>query len=596
MARAIRDHAIVGLIPVQNPDGRAHDTRYNSYAFDMNRDVLVGTQPEVSGRLQLLWKYPPQLFVDEHENSGNGYFFPPDADPIYHETPNGLYRQVEELYGPANARAFKAHGWRYETWRSGYDFFAQVYGDTVPTTQMGAVGMTFEQGDGTAYPARVRHHYTSALSTPVRRRDPSRERAAHSGAPPSSRRRRKDSDCRLEPNRIYNPGHDLLRHVPKRPVCGYFLLGNSRETRLVVSRLQDAHVIVDRLARPTVVRDFRPYGEAPRRETLPAGTYWVSLAQAQKHWVQAALNEDTYVPFPYFYDVSGWSLPLLAGIEGGSTGLPVRAPVVRVPNLRKPTTPSTPGPLPRIAVLDQFKKTWNGYQYSGWLQWRLGEDWRLPYEVLQPEQVTAASLSKVDVLVVGNVDSKPVFRRLGPDGRDALAGWVADGGRYVGWQEGALLASAVGISHVGMNTPKSESPGALMRILTPRGPNEIEWDSDYNLVLAPGTARVVGAFPQRMFLSGFATKPKTLAGTALETVERVGSGSVTVFGYEPNFRAVADGSAGLLKLAILRTPTGSVPSTTPRTTPQNARPSVVLSLGHTRAWRLAHDDREGPPD
>src|SRR4029077_2025923 len=129
-------------------------------------------------------------------------------------------------------------------------------------------------------------------------------------------------DCRLEPNRIFNPGHDLLRQVPKRPVCGYFLLGNSRETRLVVSRLQDAHVIVDRLARPTVVRDFRAYGEAPRRETLPAGTYWVSLAQAQKHWVQAALNEDTYVPFPYFYDVSGWSLPLMAGIKGGSPAPP----------------------------------------------------------------------------------------------------------------------------------------------------------------------------------------------------------------------------------------------------------------------------------
>jgi hypothetical protein len=162
-----------------------------------------------------------------------------------------------------------------------------------------------------------------------------------------------------------------------------------------------------------------------------------------------------------------------------------------------------------------------------------------------------------------------------------------------------LLASALGISKVGMITPKTESPGALMRIRTPRGRNEIEWDSDYNLVLAPGDARVVGAFPRRMFVSGFATKPKTLAGTALETVEKLGRGSVTVFGYEPNFRAVADGSARLLRQAILRTPRGSVPSTTPRTTPsrtpQNGRPSVVLSLGHTRAWRLAHEDREGPP-
>ena len=38
VARAILGHSIVGLIPVQNPDGRAHDTRYNGYSFDMNRD------------------------------------------------------------------------------------------------------------------------------------------------------------------------------------------------------------------------------------------------------------------------------------------------------------------------------------------------------------------------------------------------------------------------------------------------------------------------------------------------------------------------------------------------------------------------------
>ena len=173
--------------------------------------------------------------------------------------------------------------------------------------------------------------------------------------------------------------------------------------------------------------------------------------------------------------------------------------------------------------------------------------------------------------MVGNVDSSPVFHHLGAKGQAALSTWVHHGGRYVGWQEGALLASALGISQVGMLTPETTSPGAMMRIRTPHGPNEIEWDSDYNLVLAPGAARVVGSFPQRMFVSGFATKTKTLAGTALETVEKVGRGSVTVFGYEPNFRAVADGSARLLRQAILRTPTGSVPSTTPARTAQKLR-------------------------
>ena len=179
VASEILDNAIVGLIPVQNPDGRAHDTRYNSYAFDMNRDGLVGTQPEVAGRLRLLWDYPPQLFVDEHENSGRNYFFPPIADPIYHETPNGLYREVQQMYGPANAKTFRSRGWRYETWKSGYDFFAQVYGDTVPTTQMGAVGMTFEQGRRLAVPAARAPPVPVGAHHALHGRDPPGQRAAY---------------------------------------------------------------------------------------------------------------------------------------------------------------------------------------------------------------------------------------------------------------------------------------------------------------------------------------------------------------------------------------------------------------------------------
>lgn len=127
-----------------------------------------------------------------------------------------------------------------------------------------------------------------------------------------------------------------------------------------------------------------------------------------------------------------------------------------------------------------------------------------------------------------------------------------------------------------------------MRVRTPSGPTMIEWDSDYNLVLSPGTSRVVTSFPDDMFVSGFATDSDTLAGTALETVEEVGAGSVTVFGFEPNFRAIADGSAVLLRTAVLGTPTGSVPFTV-RTAPSKQRPSDALELSRPHAWRVAHE-------
>lgn len=588
VARAILDNSLVGLIPVQNPDGRQHNRRYNAAAFDMNRDVLVGTQPEVAGRLALFSKYPPQLVVDEHENSGHNYFFPPNADPVYHETPNQVYDEILNVYGPANAAAFDAKGWRYETSDSGYDFFAQEYGDTVPTTQMGAAGMTYEQGSYSPYPMRVRHQYTTGLVS-LYAGATHRESILRAWRATFVNAKAEGAHCRLERNQIFNPGHELRTQVPDRPVCGYFLPGNSPATRLVVHRLQKAHVIVQQLQQPTVVPDYRPYGQGPRRATLPAGTYWVTLNQAQKHWVQVALNEDTYVPFPYFYDVSAWSLPLLAGVPGGSTGTPMAAPVRTVGPVDVPAT-SLPRTLPRIAVLDQFGKTINDYQNTGWLKWRLTHDWEMPYTVLQPNQVNATSLSKVDVLLVGNVDANPVYRHLGATGRQALDAWVHDGGRFVAWQEGALLASELGLSSVTMTAPKAQSPGALMRIRDPQGLNEIMWDDSYNLELSPNDAKVVAAFTQQMFVSGFARHAETLAGTPVEAVDTVDAGSTTVFGFEPNFRAYSDGSARLLLHAILQTPSDSVPYRTPTAGP----PVEPLSLGHTSAEHLATENAGRP--
>jgi hypothetical protein len=241
-------------------------------------------------------------------------------------------------------------------------------------------------------------------------------------------------------------------------------------------------------------------------------------------------------------------------------------------------------------VLDQWRKTIDDYQNTGWLKWRLEHDWHLPYKVLLPRDISPAALRKVDVLVVGNVDSGPVYRQLHADGRAALVNWVKGGGRYVGWQEGALLASALGVSQVGMDTPEAESPGALMRIRTPGGSTMIEWDSDYNLVLSPSSgARVAGAFPSDMFVSGFARKAGTLRGTVAQTVEDVGDGSVTVFGYEPNFRAVTDGSAMLLRQAILGTPTGELPGT-PRAQVRRQSPADLLALSRSHGWRVAHED------
>ncbi|WP_279579805.1 M14 family zinc carboxypeptidase [Fodinicola feengrottensis] len=155
VASRILDNAVVGLIPSQNPDGRALNTRQNANAFDMNRDWFARTQPETSGKLDLLAKYPPQLYIDEHGMGGDSYFFPPNSDPTYHETSDSSVDWINNVYGVANGAAFDAKQFSYDTYQSGYDLFFQGYGDSVPTTEFGAAGMTFEVGQGASYPVQT---------------------------------------------------------------------------------------------------------------------------------------------------------------------------------------------------------------------------------------------------------------------------------------------------------------------------------------------------------------------------------------------------------------------------------------------------------
>jgi hypothetical protein len=74
---SLLDHAIVAVIPVENPDGRVAGTRRNANSFDMNRDFLVQSQPEVraSTAFQLEWLAPVGL--DMH-----GYYSPTLIDGL----------------------------------------------------------------------------------------------------------------------------------------------------------------------------------------------------------------------------------------------------------------------------------------------------------------------------------------------------------------------------------------------------------------------------------------------------------------------------------------------------------------------------------
>jgi hypothetical protein len=64
------DHAILILIPIQNPDGRFLGQRQNGNGFDMNRDLLVQSQPEIRANvsLQQEWLAPVGLAMHGYVN------------------------------------------------------------------------------------------------------------------------------------------------------------------------------------------------------------------------------------------------------------------------------------------------------------------------------------------------------------------------------------------------------------------------------------------------------------------------------------------------------------------------------------------------
>jgi Zinc carboxypeptidase len=305
------------LLPVQNPDGRAADERANSAGFDLNRDWFAMTQPELSGKVALLERFPPVMYVDSHEERTSSFFFPPNADPIYHEVPPRALDAIAKVFSPALRSAFGSAGFAYETRRT-YDLFFTGYGDSAPTIAFGAAGMTFEKGALSPFADRFAQMYL-AHSAALGAASAGRKGLVESWAAGWREARAEGAKGRLRPNRLLS-GARATRKVSSERVFAYALRDDASESEAarLVARLRTFGVSVQRLAKPATVTLRRWGTDGAATTTLPAGTYWVSMAQGTKHWIQALLNDDSYVPIRFFSDVTAWSNPLLMGVEGGA--------------------------------------------------------------------------------------------------------------------------------------------------------------------------------------------------------------------------------------------------------------------------------------
>ena len=270
-------NAVVVILPIQNPDGREEQTRRNLNGFDMNRDWFARTQPETDGKLEVLRKYPPMLYVDAHEFGLSDYFFPPNADPEYHEIPDQAHDWINNLYSTAISAEFNREGIKFFH-GAPYDFFAIVFGDTVPATGFHAAGMTFEKEDSDPIATREHEHFTSMWAS-LAAGAAARSQVLSGWHDSWVQAYQEGVAGTLEPNAVFEPHHKLLQPVPNVTVRGYFFPNDPDrqfELAMLVRRLQRMDVEVRQLnrvgdtGRLPPVRRPGPRRHLPRRDVLRA--------------------------------------------------------------------------------------------------------------------------------------------------------------------------------------------------------------------------------------------------------------------------------------------------------------------------------------
>ena len=285
------------------------------------------------------------------------------------------------------------------------------------------------------------------------------------------------------------------------------------------------------------------------------------MAQAQKRFVQAALNEDPFNPTNDAYRISSWSLPLSYNLDGGMSGSVLHPDADLVDPVPEPAPPALPQTLPNVTIL-RMSGDFTAYENIGHTRWLFEESWGgLPYDQINAEAV-AGGLDGIDVLVMPAGGIKEALRKLGDDGQQALIDWVNQGGRLIGWRYGAArLAYSLGISKAQYGQVPGSIDGPLVKVLLDgqsplaKGVGKQAWAVvDTAAMTAPAKVSPV-RFPTlesgKFRVSGIQRSTHWLRGTTAVADEPVGSGRSIVFSFDPLYGGALEGTQRILFNAIL---------------------------------------------
>jgi len=304
--------------------------RYSHYRFDMNRDLLAQSQPEVRAMMDGILRWRPQVFVDHHSTTSS-FFFPPVAQAVNMNLPPQTTRWFA-TYGRGNAAAFDRYGWQYYV-GGVFDFFYVGYWDEWTTFQ-GATGMTYEtdggpefrkrRDDGTITTLRdgIAHHFVASLAT--------LETTA------KNRQSRLVDYYDFRRSAMAEAATDRMKRVVIVP-------GNDPQSAAhVVGLLLRNGIEVTRLRQPVASRVAHSYispGTTAIARTFPAGSYAIDLNQPQRRLAKGMLEPQASMDRSFvqrevgkfqrnrrrgedadkedygFYDITAWSLPLSFNLD-----------------------------------------------------------------------------------------------------------------------------------------------------------------------------------------------------------------------------------------------------------------------------------------
>ena len=306
---------VVLINPAQNPDGHERFTawynaqglgrperfafehhqpwgiygRFNHYLFDLNRDLLPGSQIESRAQMAAFLAWHPQVNADHHGETKN-FFFPPPAVPVNAALPHDETEKWQSLLGQGNAAAFNRYSWLYYS-RDVFDLYYPGYWDSWPSLH-GSTGMTFEsdgggkrgfnwkRDDGTIETLReaIAKHFTASLAT-------LETSAAHR------------EDRLRDYHKFFataltegTAGKDGLRQVALSPGAD-----PGRASELVANLLRQG-IEVRRTTEKMTLNNAHAYlagpGSPAAAHDFPPGSYLIDLAQPQGRVARTLLGPD----------------------------------------------------------------------------------------------------------------------------------------------------------------------------------------------------------------------------------------------------------------------------------------------------------------